>query len=57
MPRLVMIRGSMMFEKVLGQVLKNQGSRPTGLSMNLLNTYQERWLAKKLKEGAGRCVR
>lgn len=45
-----------MFEKVLGQVLKNQGSRPTGLNMHLLNTYQERWLAKKLKEGVGRCV-
>lgn len=52
-----MIRDSMMVESVLGQVLKNQVSRPTGLNMHLLNTYQARWLAKKLKEGAGRCVR
>lgn len=52
-----MIRGSMTFEKILSQVSENQGSRPTWLNKHLLSTYQARWLAKKLKEGAGRCAR
>lgn len=45
-----------MFEKVLGQVSENWGFRPPWLNKHLLSTYQARWLAKKLTEGAGRFV-
>lgn len=52
-----MVRGSIPLEKVLGWVSENWCSRPSWLNKHLLRTSRARWLAKKLKEEAGRCAR